>query len=159
MKVQPNDPGRAGQLASRRFLFSTSRYAVAAVHTRFQAVQFFVWDADRLDEFTGNPSVIRQADTLEQALAGLQGAEELFQQMKERERADDREYHLTQRQRAQLHALDLRPGSALFVVGTLAESMVNTPLDGIYYRFPTIAVRDAFEALVIDTLRGPVRPW
>ena len=65
-----NDPAKAGQLAARKHLFGDcSRYAVAPVHTRFDAVQWFVWDA----EFTecGMPCVIRQADTLENAVHGL----------------------------------------------------------------------------------------
>lgn len=68
-----NDPTKRGQLAARKRLFGDlSRYAVAPVHTRFDAVQWFVWDADNawMDE-TGKPGVIRQAATLEEALKGL----------------------------------------------------------------------------------------
>ena len=65
-----NEPAKAGQLAARKRLFGDcSRYAVAPVHTRFDAVQWFVWDAEQMDD--GLPSVIRQADTLESALVGL----------------------------------------------------------------------------------------
>lgn len=65
-----NEPAKAGQLAARKRLFGDcSRYAVAPVHTRFDAVQWFVWDAEHIDD--GLPSVIRQADTLENAVHGL----------------------------------------------------------------------------------------
>jgi len=71
-KVAKNDQTKAGQLASRKHTFGDwSRYAVFAVHTRFDAVQFFVADAEREDPTTGQPEVIRQADSFEQAVAGL----------------------------------------------------------------------------------------
>ena len=68
-----NEPAKAGQLAARKRLFGDcSRYAVAPVHTRFDAVQWFVWDAEHpWVDGDGRPSVIRQADTLESALMGL----------------------------------------------------------------------------------------
>jgi hypothetical protein len=67
-----NEPEHNGQLAARKVLFYGSRYAVAPVHTRFDAVQFFVWDAmhARASE-EGGPVVIRQTDTIEEALRGL----------------------------------------------------------------------------------------
>ena len=66
-----NDPERKGQLAARKVLFYGSRYAVAPVYTRFDAVQFFVWDAAQHDETTDGPRVIRQAATFEEAMRGL----------------------------------------------------------------------------------------
>ena len=67
-----NDPSRKGELAARKQLFGDcSRYAVAPVHTRFNAVQWFVWDAEIACADTGLPEVIRQAETLAQALAGI----------------------------------------------------------------------------------------
>lgn len=66
--VEANDPARAGQLASEKEVFG-GRYAVAAVHTRFDRVQWFVWDAER--QFCDLPEVIRQADSREEALAGF----------------------------------------------------------------------------------------
>jgi hypothetical protein len=71
LKIQANDPQRAGQLASRKAMFNGSRFACAAVHTRFEAVQFFVWDAEQTDEVTGGPAVIRQDDNPANAVAGL----------------------------------------------------------------------------------------
>jgi hypothetical protein len=66
-----NDPRRAGQTAERQELIGHwGRYAVAPVHTRFTAVSWFVWDADTPDE-DGHPSVIRQANTRAEAVAGL----------------------------------------------------------------------------------------
>jgi hypothetical protein len=58
-----NDPTKAGALAGRKHMFGNlSRFAVAPVHTRFDAVQWFVWDANRIDPVTGKPDVIRQFD-------------------------------------------------------------------------------------------------
>jgi hypothetical protein len=71
MTASANNPRKAGQLASDKKIFGqNSRYAVAAVHTRFDAVQWFVWDAERLDELD-IPSVIRQEETYDNAVAGL----------------------------------------------------------------------------------------
>lgn len=69
-----NDPSRAGELAARKILFGEfRRYAVAPIHTRFDAVSWFVWDAHVPDEECGGiPSVIRQADTKEEAMSGLE---------------------------------------------------------------------------------------
>ena len=67
-----NDPSRKGELAARKQLFGDcSRYAVAPVHTRFDAVQWFVWDAEITCADTGLPEVIRQAETLAEALADV----------------------------------------------------------------------------------------
>ena len=75
MRTQPNDPARAGQLASRKTLFGERRrYAVAAVHTRFEAVTYFVWDAERPDE-DGRPTIVRQESSLKDAVAGLRAFE------------------------------------------------------------------------------------
>ena len=70
--VPANDPSLAGKLAAPKNLFGQhSRYAIAPVHTRFDAIEWFVWDAQKNDE-NGNPDVIRQKPTLEKALAGLE---------------------------------------------------------------------------------------
>jgi hypothetical protein len=70
-----NDPTRKGELAARKHLFGDcSRYAVAPVHTRFDAVQWFVWDAELTCPETGLPEVIRQEETLAEALHGIEGA-------------------------------------------------------------------------------------
>ena len=68
-----NDPAKKGQLAARKRLFGDcSRYAVAPVHTRFDAVEWFVWDAESpWIDGNGQAGVIRQAATLEEALHGL----------------------------------------------------------------------------------------
>lgn len=72
-KLQPvNDPAKAGQLAAGKVLLpSGSRYAVAPVHTRFDAVQWFTWDAEQVDPVTDGPAVVRQAATFAEAVAGL----------------------------------------------------------------------------------------
>lgn len=67
-----NNPNLAGQKAGNPELFGEcSRYAVYPVHTRFDAVQWFVADAELLDELTKMPSIIRQADSREAAVKGL----------------------------------------------------------------------------------------
>ena len=67
-----NDATRKGQLAAPKHLFGgCSRYAVAPVHTRFDAVQWLVWDAETICPDTGKPDVIRIEPTLAQALQGL----------------------------------------------------------------------------------------
>ena len=68
-----NKPNLKGQLAARKVLFGDcSRYAVAPVHTRFDAVEWFVWDAEHpRRNGDGRAHVIRQAATLEEALYGL----------------------------------------------------------------------------------------
>lgn len=59
-KTVSNNPALAGQLAARKITFgNNSRYAFAPVHTRFDAVQYFVWDANKPDEY-GAPTIIRQ---------------------------------------------------------------------------------------------------
>ena len=71
--VQANDPTRAGQSASEATIFGQfNRYRVEAIHTRFDAVDWFVFDAEWPDEVTGEPSVIRQASTRADAVLGLE---------------------------------------------------------------------------------------
>jgi hypothetical protein len=66
-----NDATRKGQLAAPKRLFGDyHRYAVAPIHTRFDAVEWFVWDADTDDD--GRPAVIRQAPSEEEATRGLE---------------------------------------------------------------------------------------
>ncbi len=68
-----NDPSKAGQLAGEKRIFGEfGRYAVAPVHTRFDALEWFVWDAERKDDVTGGPTVIRQASSCAEAINGLQ---------------------------------------------------------------------------------------
>ena len=71
-KCSENDPRQAGKLASSKVLFGeASRYAVFAVHTRFDAVEWFVTDAETVDEVTDGPAVVRQADRFEDAVGGM----------------------------------------------------------------------------------------
>jgi hypothetical protein len=71
-QAEANNPRFAGRQASSKTLFGPcSRYALYAVHTRGDAVQWFVADAESVDAETGLPSIIRQAATAEQAVAGL----------------------------------------------------------------------------------------
>ena len=71
-KARRNDPARAGKRASKAVLWGgSSRYATYAVHTRFEAIQWFTQDAEQTDPVTGLPKVVRQADTFEAACQGL----------------------------------------------------------------------------------------
>lgn len=68
-----NDQQRAGELAGDKAIFGPrDRYAVAPVFTRFKAVEWFVWDAERPDPSRADlPSVIRQAASKCRAMKGL----------------------------------------------------------------------------------------
>lgn len=71
-----NDPARKGELAAPKRIFGPhGRYAVAPVHTRFDALIWMVWDAEAEDPYTGGPEVIRMGNTEEEAIAGLDGLE------------------------------------------------------------------------------------
>ena len=68
-----NDPAKAGMYAGKKRLFGPhNRYAIAPVHTRFDAVEWLVWDAYERDDLTGLAAVVRQAPTEAEALAGLE---------------------------------------------------------------------------------------
>ena len=67
-----NDISKAGKLAAKKIIFGPrGRYAIAPVHTRFDGLMVFVWDAETPDEETGLAAVIRMTDTVNQALDGL----------------------------------------------------------------------------------------
>lgn len=67
-----NNPAMKGSLAARKQFFGEfGRYAVAPVHTRFDAVEWFVWDAHHPLSDLNHAEVIRQADTLDDAIKGL----------------------------------------------------------------------------------------
>jgi len=68
--AQDNNPKQAGELASSKVTFG--RYAVYAVHTRFDNVSWFVADAESVDEVTGGSAIIRQESSFETAVAGLE---------------------------------------------------------------------------------------
>lgn len=68
-KTKPNDPTKAGQKASRIVTFGElSRYAIYAVHTRFDNVQWFVADSSREDPKTGLPEIVSQSDSFDEAV-------------------------------------------------------------------------------------------
>lgn len=70
--VSANNPSAAGNLASEKVRFGEfGRFAVFAVHTRFDAVQWLVADAEVTDETTGFAAVVRQCETFEEAVRGL----------------------------------------------------------------------------------------
>lgn len=73
-----NDPSRKGELAAKKQLFGkNNRYAIAPVHSRFDTVGWFVWDAEKPDYKNHDavlgyaPAIIRIVDTFEAAIAGL----------------------------------------------------------------------------------------
>lgn len=63
-----NNPNLAGQQAGKPQFFDGSRFKLAPVHTRFDAVEWFIWDAEIIDDVTGNPSVVGQFDTESKAI-------------------------------------------------------------------------------------------
>lgn len=60
---------------SRRFFGEFSRYRLDAFQTRFGTVEWMVFDAEVTDPVTGGPACIRQANSMEEAKAGLEGDE------------------------------------------------------------------------------------
>ena len=72
MSTIANNPAKAGQLASEKEFFAGARFAVYAVHTRFEAVAWFVADAEKPDEATGLPGIVAQEESREAALARIQ---------------------------------------------------------------------------------------
>lgn len=74
MQTEPvNNPSKAGQLATEKEFFGDyKRFAVAAVHTRFTNVSWFVWDAEQIDEVTGFALVVRQEESKDSAISGLE---------------------------------------------------------------------------------------
>lgn len=67
-----NNPELRGSPAARKQRFGENgRYAVAPIHTRFDALEWFVWDAEHPLSSLNRAEVIRQAATLEEALRGL----------------------------------------------------------------------------------------
>lgn len=71
LTAQPNDPARRGQRASQTLSFGPRRrFSVYAIHTRFDAVQWFVTDSN-LTHGDGRPWVIRQEPCFDSAIAGL----------------------------------------------------------------------------------------
>lgn len=66
-----NNPLLKGQPAAPKQFWDDHRFAVAPVHTRFDRVAWFVWDAEAEASDLSHAEVIRIEDTLEAALAGL----------------------------------------------------------------------------------------
>ena len=66
-----NNPMLRGSLAAPKQRFGKcGRYAIAPIHTRFNAIEWVIWDADIIDEATGLAVIIRQACTMDEALRG-----------------------------------------------------------------------------------------
>jgi hypothetical protein len=71
-KIPANNPALKGQPAAKKQFFGDcSRYAVWPVHTRFEAIQWFVADAEHPLSDMSHAEIVRQAETLEAALEGL----------------------------------------------------------------------------------------
>jgi hypothetical protein len=58
----------AGRIATKPVYFMLSQIKVAAIHTRFDNVEWFVWDAGIINELTGHPEVVGQYPTKEEAI-------------------------------------------------------------------------------------------
>jgi len=62
-----NNKKLAGQLAGKKEFFGKhNRFAIAPVHTRFDSVDWFCRDAEKLDKF-GLPEIIGQKDSYREA--------------------------------------------------------------------------------------------
>ena len=70
--VPSNNPMLRGSLAAPKQRFGDhGRYAVAPIHTRFDAVEWFVWDAEHELSTMSRAEVIRQEPSVEESLRGL----------------------------------------------------------------------------------------
>lgn len=72
--TQNNNPEKAGQKASQKIIFGPfNRYAVYAVHTRFDKVQWFVEDAEQnCDVIPEQLKIIRQEWDFKDAVKRLE---------------------------------------------------------------------------------------
>lgn len=78
MKVQPNNPSRAGQYASKPEAFGEfGRYRVFALHTDGEALEWRVTDAERWDRERNLPMIVAVAESRDAAIAAVLGTEEL----------------------------------------------------------------------------------
>lgn len=70
--VPANNPSLMGRPAApKQFFGPRNRYAVAPIHTLDVALEWFVWDAEHKHANLSRAAVIRQADSLEEAMQGL----------------------------------------------------------------------------------------
>jgi len=74
-----NDTNKAGMIASKPKFFMLSQIKVAAIHTRFDNVQWFVWDAGVIDELTGRPEVVGQYETEHDAISRAKYLENYYE--------------------------------------------------------------------------------
>jgi len=72
-KAEQNNPAKKGQPASAAVIHGQFRqYSTVAIHTRFDWVQWFTTDVEQKDQNNPElPRVIRQCDTFEDAVRGL----------------------------------------------------------------------------------------
>lgn len=71
-ETESNDTTRCGGDASESLRFGANgRYEVVAIHSRFDAVSWFVYDHEQPDsEIPECPAIIRQESTFAAAVAG-----------------------------------------------------------------------------------------
>ena len=65
---------RSAEILAQATFGDFSRYCLAVVLTRFDKIEFQVSDAERPDD-DGMPSVIRQTETIQSALEGMEDVE------------------------------------------------------------------------------------
>ncbi len=65
---------RSAEILAQATFGDFSRYCLAVVLTRFDKIEFQVSDAERPDD-DGMPRVIRQTETIQSALEGMEGVE------------------------------------------------------------------------------------
>lgn len=78
-----NNPALAGKPFGRVAALwgpddNPTRYCIRPIHTRFDAVQFFVTDAEKTDDVTDLAAVIRQSESVVYALRGLNAPPRVF---------------------------------------------------------------------------------
>ena len=68
--VAANNPANRGAFAGNPHRFNNHRYTVAPVHTRFDGIEWLVFDNERIDD-DNLPFVIRQSASFDDAVSGL----------------------------------------------------------------------------------------
>tara|TARA_B100000424_G_scaffold172496_1_gene132992 strand:- start:65 stop:319 length:255 start_codon:yes stop_codon:yes gene_type:complete len=59
-KTYKNNSKKPGTINGNKAFFDLSRFAVFAVNTRFEKVQFFIADCEQIDLVTNKPKIVFQ---------------------------------------------------------------------------------------------------
>jgi hypothetical protein len=74
MNMIINNPNLAGQQAGKAEFYNLSRFKLYPIHTRFNAIQWFIADAEIEDDI-GHPAIVGQYDDKTEAIASIPDAE------------------------------------------------------------------------------------